>query len=185
MNSDGYAGNTKGRIGKIIHARIDYIDKSAYYIISVIVVGVLLKSTVIALKIGGECSDRINAKVDRQGVAVLLTELKEYGLTTKGSIIGSDLPYELPVNAEQTVSGNYVRAAQLLDIDYAIGKYKGPVLIVHGDQDEAIPVHYSEEAAAKYSNARLVIIKGDDHCYNYHLDEVLAAIREFTEEVRS
>lgn len=95
------------------------------------------------------------------------------------------IPDELPVNDEQTVDGNYVRAAQLLDIDYAIEKYKGPVLIVHGDQDEAIPVHYSEEAAAKYSNARLVIVKGDDHCYNYHLDEVLAAIREFIGEVRS
>ena len=89
------------------------------------------------------------------------------------------IPDEVPVNTEQKVSGNYIRAAQMLDMDWAIQHYTGPVLIVHGDEDEAIPVHYSQKAAAKYSDARLVIIHGDDHCYNYHLDKVLDAVREF------
>ena len=89
------------------------------------------------------------------------------------------IPDELPVNAEQKVSGNYVRAAQMLDLDWAVSRYKGPVLIVHGDEDEAVPVEFSQETAAKYCDAELVIISGDDHCYNYHLDKVLAAIRSF------
>lgn len=116
--------------------------------------------------------------------ATFMTECARSGRQFGLEFDPDDIPDEIYVNPEQTVSSNYFRAAQLLDIDYAIRKYKGPVLIVHGDQDEAIPVHYSVEAASKYSNARLVVIKGDDHCYNYHLDEVLAAIREFTEEVR-
>ena len=64
-----------------------------------------------------------------------------------------------------------------------ISHYKKPVLIVHGDEDEAIPAEYSREAAAKYADARLVVIPGDDHCYNHHLDQVTAAVREFLEEV--
>ena len=106
----------------------------------------------------------------------------------KGELLGrrfdpEHVPDEIYVNAEQKVSGNYIRAAQLIDLDSAISRYHGPVLIVHGDEDEAIPVRVSEDAAAKYSNAELVVIPGDDHCYNYHLDQVLEAVRAFLSKV--
>ncbi len=92
------------------------------------------------------------------------------------------IPEEVPVNAVQKVSGNYIRAAQMLDIDWAIRRYNGPVLIVHGDEDEAIPVSFSEKTAEKYTNAELVVVSGDDHCYNYHLDRVIDAVRDFMAE---
>ena len=38
------------------------------------------------------------------------------------------------------------------------------------------------EAAAKYDNARLVKIDGDDHCYTRHLDKVLDAIHAFARD---
>jgi pimeloyl-ACP methyl ester carboxylesterase len=103
-----------------------------------------------------------------------------------GHLMGIDfdpchLPEELYVNTEQKVNGNYLRAAQLIDLDGAISRYSGPVLLVHGDEDEAVPVSCSVNAEKKYSNAKTVIIKGDDHCYNYHLDKVLDAIRAFIE----
>ena len=101
-----------------------------------------------------------------------------------GHMLGIDfdpchLPDEIYVNAEQKVNGNYLRAAQLIDLDGAISRYSGPVLLIHGDEDEAVPVSCSTEAARKYKNAKTVIIKGDDHCYNYHLDQVLDAVRDF------
>ena len=34
----------------------------------------------------------------------------------------------------------------------------------------------------RYEDARLVPIEGDDHCYNYHLEEVLKAVKEFLTE---
>ncbi len=67
----------------------------------------------------------------------------------------------------------------MIDVEEAIRRYNGPVLIVHGDEDEAVPVAFSIEAAGKYNNAELVVISGDDHCYNYHLDKVLDAVRTF------
>ena len=110
---------------------------------------------------------------------VMITEGSRTGRLLRGSFDPDHVPDEMWVNDEQKVKGNYIRAAQMLDVDWSIRHYKNPVLIVHGDEDEAIPVEYAREAAAKYSDAKLVIIPGDDHCYNRHLDQVTAAVREF------
>ena len=58
------------------------------------------------------------------------------------------------------------------------------VLIVHGDEDEAIPVRYSEELQKMYDDCQLTVIHGDDHCYTRHLDQVLDAITVFLNRVR-
>ena len=51
---------------------------------------------------------------------------------------------------DRHLSGNYIRTAQLLDVDEAIRKYEKPVLLIHGDADEAVPIEYSIDAAKKY-----------------------------------
>lgn len=76
-----------------------------------------------------------------------------------------------------TLSGNYLRAAQMIHVEDAFARYQGPVLLVHADTDEAVPYSCSEEAARAYRHASLVTIPGDTHCYDYHLDMVLDAIR--------
>ena len=65
------------------------------------------------------------------------------------------------------------------DVDAAIKRYTGPVLIVHGDQDEAVPIQFSMDAAKQYKDATLSVIKGDTHCYDNHLDLVLEAVRNW------
>lgn len=77
------------------------------------------------------------------------------------------------------LSGNYIRVAQSIDLDAAIKKYTGPVLIVHGDADEAVPVEYGIEASKKFANCTLKLIPGDTHCYDYHLDQAVEAVKEF------
>ena len=77
------------------------------------------------------------------------------------------------------LSGNYIRVAQSIDLDAAIKKYTGPVLIVHGDADEAVPVEYGIEASKKFANCTLKLIPGDTHCYDYHLDQAVEAVQEF------
>jgi pimeloyl-ACP methyl ester carboxylesterase len=64
-------------------------------------------------------------------------------------------------------------------VEEAIDHYRGPVLIVHGDEDEAVPVDYAIRAAERYANGRLVLIPGDDHCYNRHLDQVVKTVQEW------
>lgn len=116
--------------------------------------------------------------------AVMITEAARNGSSFGYGFDPDHIPDEINVNSEQKVSGNYLRAAQMLDVDYAFSRYKGPVLIVHGSEDEAVPVAYARAAAEKYSDARLVIIEGDDHCFDYHLDQMIDAVRSFLEEAR-
>lgn len=75
--------------------------------------------------------------------------------------------------------GDYFRIAQHIHVDEAIAAYHGPVLFTHGTADEAVPVHYSVDAAEAYENARLVLLEDDDHGYHKHLDQVCSAVQEF------
>lgn len=115
--------------------------------------------------------------------AVMVTDGARAGFTHGLEFDPMHVPEEVEVSGRK-LSGNYIRAAQVLDIHSAIGRYKGPVLIVHGSEDEAIPAEMAAEASEEFSDAELVIIPGDDHCYNYHLDQVLDAVRDFMERVR-
>ncbi len=69
-----------------------------------------------------------------------------------------------------------------LDIPRAIKKYKRPLLIIHGENDEAVPLKEAEELL-KLANKpkRLVIIRGADHRFSkpeYFL-KMLKVIGEF------
>jgi len=75
--------------------------------------------------------------------------------------------------------GDYFRIAQHIDVDDVIASYHGPVLLVHGTDDMAVPIQYSIDAAKKYENAKLVVIENDDHNYHAHLDQVCVAVQEF------
>lgn len=74
------------------------------------------------------------------------------------------------------LDGNYVRVAQTLRVEDAIDAYGGPVLLVHGDADDTVPVACSVDAARRYRDAELVRLPGDTHCYDLHLDRVAEAV---------
>lgn len=103
----------------------------------------------------------------------------------KGEMLGMTFdPTHIPDRfafGPASFNGNYFRVAQTLDVDGAIARYPGPVLLVHGDQDQAVPVRYSIEAAERYANAELVIIENDDHNYHAHLNQVVKAVQRFVQ----
>ena len=59
---------------------------------------------------------------------------------------------------------------------------RNAVLIVHGDQDGAVPVEYGIRAAQRYRNSKLALIPGDGHCYELHLDQAVKAVRDWMQE---
>ena len=67
--------------------------------------------------------------------------------------------------------------ADMLRFESAIDRYQGPVLIVHGTGDETVPVEYAVRAAERYRRGELVLIPGDTHCYDFHLEQVMDAVR--------
>jgi len=56
-----------------------------------------------------------------------------------------------------------------------------PVLIVHGDADETVPVEQSRKAASLITDCRLEIIQGCDHVYSdpEHFERLLRLVSEF------
>lgn len=52
-----------------------------------------------------------------------------------------------------------------LDIYGIIAGYKGPVHIIHGDEDPVVPISYSYKAVEAYDDAKLTVIKGAGHGY--------------------
>ena len=122
--------------------------------------------------------DVVKALIPLSPAYVIIKGAKE------GELLGQpfdpvNIPDELISWDGLTLSGNYIRVAQTIDLDGAIAKYTGPVLLVHGDEDEAVPVEFSIEAAKKFANARLELIKGDNHCYDRHLDQVTDVVKDF------
>ena len=102
----------------------------------------------------------------------------------KGELLGmrfdpDRIPDEIPVKDGLTLGGNYIRVAQTIHVEEAIARYKGPVCLVHGTADEAIPAACSVEAQKAYADAQLFLIPGDTHCYDYHLDQALEAVRRW------
>ena len=102
----------------------------------------------------------------------------------KGTLLGTDfdpdrVPEMLPAFGPRGLKGNYVRVARMIHVEEAIDRYTGPVLIVHGDGDETVPVEYGIRAAERYRDCKLVIIPGDTHCYDRHLDQVTEAVKEW------
>lgn len=104
----------------------------------------------------------------------------------QGNLVGQSFdPEHIPETIEfggLKLNGNYIRVAQTIHVEDEIQRYTGPVLIVQGDADEAVPLPYAQRAAELYANAKLVIVPGDTHCYDYHLEMVTDAVRDFLAE---
>ena len=65
----------------------------------------------------------------------------------------------------------------------SIGKYRRPVLIIHGDADPIVPVDYSRQAFQFYKKAKLHVIPNAGHGFRpKEFEESLEAIRQFLQE---
>ena len=60
----------------------------------------------------------------------------------------------------------YAKDAYTLYPFESIGKYEGPVLILHGTQDTTVPLSYSQQAIQLYKNASLTVMEGQGHGFD-------------------
>jgi len=135
----------------------------------------------LVMLIAGMCPDRFKAIIP-MSPAWMIPEYARAGEMLGTKMDPLNIPDEFVQNGENHLSGNYVRVAQTIHPEDEIERFTGPVLIIHGDQDEAVPYEYGQKAEKLYKNARLVTIAGDDHCYNNHLDIVCTAVKEFLQK---
>ena len=74
-----------------------------------------------------------------------------------------------------------LKEAQEINSYKVAPKIKIPVLIVHGDCDEAVPLAQSKKLASLLKNCKLEIIKGADHRYSNpeHFNKMISLISDF------
>lgn len=67
---------------------------------------------------------------------------------------------------EMEISPNYLLDVWPIHIYTELAKYPGPVLILHGNQDEIVPFSYSEKARPYLQNGQVQIIDGAGHDFS-------------------
>ena len=109
----------------------------------------------------------VHSRVDEQDIK----NWKEKGIIDVTGIDGEarKLKYSFYEEAEKVKA---YEAAQNIKI---------PTLIVHGDEDETVPIEQSKKTASLIRNCRLEIIEGGDHTYSQseHFEKMLVLISDF------
>ena len=71
-----------------------------------------------------------------------------------------------------------------LDPFSRIGSYGGRVLLLHGDEDDVVPLSYSQRAEKVYPNAELVVYRGERHGFTESgMRDVTRRLLEWMERV--
>lgn len=77
---------------------------------------------------------------------------------------------------QMTVSGRYYEVVLELDPWTEIASFDKPVLLIHGTDDQIVPISVSEKALTIYPNARMITIPGAGH--GFYLDDRETACKE-------
>ncbi len=134
----------------------------------------------LTMLLGGMCADDLKAILPLSP-AWMIPDYAREGILFGMEIDSKHIP-ERVLSEEWELSGDYIRVAQTIHVEDEIARYEGPVFIVHGEEDEAVPFSYAEKALKLYKNARLIPVKGANHCFDDHLDELGAALISFFKE---
>lgn len=102
----------------------------------------------------------------------------------EGSMLGQTfdpcrIPHEFPTIKGLTLEGTYVRTAGMIRVEDAIDRFPGPVLLLHGAEDDVVPLSDSLEAARRYRNCRLEILEGETHHFDRATEHTQACIRDW------
>lgn len=106
-----------------------------------------------------------------------------------GNIFGAvfdpaHVPEEITFPDGKVLGGNHIRVSQMLPVEASIDRYRGPVLIVHGDCDETVPYAYAAEAQKQYADCTLIPVAGAGHCFDDHLDEMFDSVVSFLARIQ-
>lgn len=60
----------------------------------------------------------------------------------------------------------FFEVATAMHVEEVTGKYAGPVLIIHGNLDDIVPLRYAQDAEKRYPNAKLTVLSGERHGFS-------------------
>ena len=132
----------------------------------------------VAVLAAGMEADRIRGLILRAPAFMIPQGARE------GNLLGMPfdpvrIPDLIPVAGGLDLSGNYVRVAQTVHAEDAADRFKGPVLILHGDEDDVVPPEVSREMAVRYADCRLCLIAGETHHFDRCPEQAREIIRNW------
>ena len=131
----------------------------------------------LTMLLGGMCADELKAIIPLSPAWMIPGDAR------RGSLLGVEFdPEHIPDRLQGDdweLSGDYIRVAREIHVEDEIARYTGPVLIIHGVEDETVPYSVADAAFKMYDNAKLVPIPGAGHCFEGHLEELSHALKNF------
>ena len=70
------------------------------------------------------------------------------------------------------IGQSFVETTKALPIYEESEKYRGPVLIIHGLNDEVVPYAYSERYHQIYTNSKLILLPHTNHNFTNNIGKV-------------
>lgn len=92
------------------------------------------------------------------------------------------IPEAFPTIKGLTLEAGYVRSAQAIHVEDAIDAFSGPVLLLHGEADDVVPLRDVAAAAERYRNCRLELIPGETHHFDRAPERMKTLIRSWLEQ---
>ena len=130
----------------------------------------------VAALVAGMEADRIRGLILR-APAFMIPQCARDGNLLGQQIDPDHIPDSLQTIKGLTLDGNYVRVAQTIRVEDAADRFRNPVLILHGDEDDTVPLADSRRMAQLYRNCELTVIAGETHHFDRHPDQMQEAIR--------
>jgi len=132
----------------------------------------------VAAVVAGMEADRIKGLILRAPAFMIPQGARD------GKLLGLEfdpnhIPDVIDVIKGLVLDGNYIRVAQTIHVEEAMDRYSGPVLILHGDQDDTVPPEDSGKAAERYRNCKLIVMKGETHHFDRYPEKMMEHIREW------
>lgn len=123
-------------------------------------------------------ADRISGLILR-APAFMIPQCARDGNLLGQRIDPDHVPDSLPTIKDLTLDGNYIRVAQTIRVEDTAGRFEKPVLIVHGDEDDTVPLTVSQQMAARYKDCSLAVIAGESHHFDRHPEQMQEIIRNW------
>ena len=137
----------------------------------------------VAALVAGMEADRIKGLILRAPAFMIPQAARDGGLLGF-SFDPEQIPDSMTVIKGLELDGNYIRVAQTIHAEDAADRYKGPVLILHGDEDDTVPLEDSRRMAQRYRNCELAVMAGETHHFDQHPEQMQKTIRNWMEKQR-
>ena len=131
-----------------------------------------------AALVGGMAPDLVKGLILR-APAFMIPRCAREGNMLGRSFDPLRIPDEIDVIKGLTLSGHYIRVAQTVRAEEAIDRFPGPVLILHGDADDVVPLDEARAAAERYRQCHLAVIPGETHHFDRAPEQMRTVIRDW------